>query len=204
MRIQISALVLGAVAASAIALPAQAATVKTTTTNVGGDLGGPAAYRIEGLNVGGTNYDVNFDYGSFYGLYGNPPAPSSYAGAFADQLGAAILGALGSVPVTKLVAANVTGFGTNVLTEFFIPKSEIGQNPNQDTFLQCFTSSGTCPIQNRDPAQNDSVLFARFAPAAVTGGGGGGGAAIPTPALLPGLIGMGWTAMRKKRQTAAE
>lgn len=198
MKNMIALTLLGVAASAAIALPAQAATVKTTTTNGGGTLGGPAAYRIEGLAVDGMNYDVSFNYGSFYGLYGNPPAPGTYAGNFADSLGLAILTALGAQAVTQLVPANITGFGPNVLTEFFIPKSEIGQNPNQDTFLQCFTSRGDCPIQNRDPAQNDSVLFAQFVPSTTTPGGA---TDIPTPALLPGLVGMGLAALRKKRES---
>jgi hypothetical protein len=196
MKNMIAFALLGAATSAAIALPAQAATVKTTTTNAGGTLGDLAAYRIEGLAVDGTNYDVNFNYGSFYGLYGNPPVSGTYSGSFADSLGNAILSVLNSQSITKLVPANISGFGTNVLTEFFIPKSEVGQNPNQDTFLQCFTSSGDCPLQNRDPAQNDSVLFAQFVPSSTTPGGA---TDIPTPAMLPGLVGIGLAALRKKQ-----
>ena len=187
-----------AVAAIAVAvpLPAQAASVLTTNQNAGGTIA-TSAYGIDGLVVGTNSYDVRFNYGSFSALYGNPVPSSAYAGSLASDLGNAIVAELQALGIQQVVSDNLTDFGTHVLSEFFIPQSEMGQNPNQALFAHCFTTqaSPACNDENRDPSQNDSVLFAQFTTAAAP-------APIPTPALLPGLLGMGATILRRRKQSA--
>jgi hypothetical protein len=191
--------VLGATAIAVTALPSQAATVKTTTTNNNGTgIINPAAYRIEDLAVNGSNYNVSFKFGAFDTVYAGNPNP--FSGSFADALGASILAALSGQ--ASQVIADVPGFTSGTFTTFFIPKSPIGTNPGQDTFLECFTANGSgCSARDRSDSQraSDGVMYATFAPAAAAPGGGTN---IPTPALIPGLLGMGFTAWRKKRVTA--
>jgi hypothetical protein len=188
MNVNFSLAAVLSVAASAVfALPAQAG-VLITPTNAGGSVGDPgAAYGIDGLEVDGTTYDVRFNFGSFYGLYGNPPAA-----------GDAILAALSGQSITKLVEANVASYGSNILSNFYIPEFSTGQNPNQATFLNCVTGATACSTtpNYRDPSQSDSVLFAQFTAVPNT-------TAVPTPALLPGLMGLGLAALRKKKLAAA-
>lgn len=200
MNVNFSLAAVLSVAASAVfALPAQAG-VLITPTNAGGSVGDPgAAYGIDGLEVDGTTYDVRFNFGSFYGLYGNPPAAGTYAGdPLAPHMGDAILAALSGQSITKLVEANVASYGSNILSNFYIPEFSTGQNPNQATFLNCVTGATACSTtpNYRDPSQSDSVLFAQFTAVPNT-------TAVPTPALLPGLMGLGLAALRKKKLAAA-
>jgi opacity protein-like surface antigen len=188
MKVNISLVILGAVAASAIALPAQAAVLTTTP-------GGSIAYGITDLNVSGTPYNVSFKLGTFNDVYSGVANP--FAGSFAEPLGAAIITALGG----KQLTSNVTGFNTGIYETFFIPKSATGTNPDQDLFLECFTTgSNGCPARDRSDNQrgSDRVLYATYQVSSTTPTGNN----IPTPALIPGLLGMGLAAMRKKQQAA--
>lgn len=191
------AIAAGSAAIALTALPAQAAMIRSTTTDSLGGTIAASAYRIENLLVDGTAYDVQFDYGSFYGIYGNPPAASVYAGAFAGTMGNAIVAALQANSIQQIIN---TTFSSGTLTEFYIPESPNGMNSNQHLLAHCFTTkaSPSCDGNNRDPGQNDSVLFARFNQVASSP------TPVPTPALLPGLLGMGAAVLRRRKQAAEE
>jgi hypothetical protein len=208
MKVNISLVVLGAVAASAIALPAQAATF--VTQQIGTNPADIAYTKINDLTVNGANYNVSFNFGSFFSVYGGgsqPPnsaytdpalSPYPLPAGFGDALGAAIVNALPNG--AKILAANIANGGSNVQTEFYIPKSLAAQNPNQDTFIQCFTTNDFCKQENVSDGNNpQNVYFAQYTPAT---GNPATGTPVPTPALIPGLLGMGLAAMRKKQQAA--
>jgi hypothetical protein len=195
------AAVLGVAAASMFALPAQAG-VLVTPTNAGGPVGSPgAAYGIDGLDVDGTTYNVRFNFGTFNALYGSySPSASAFAGSpLGSNMGAAILQALNAESITKLVEANVANYGSNILSNFYIPEFSSGPNPNQSTFVSCVVGATACANPSNYfpyPSQlaQDTVLFAQFSKADNT---------VPTPALLPGLVGLGLAALRQKKQAAA-
>jgi hypothetical protein len=193
MKVNISLVLLGAVAASAIALPAQAGVLTTTpTSNI--------AYAITDLDVGGTSYNVSFKLGTFDNVYSGIANPFPTPENFANQLGTSILGVLSG----KQLTSNVAGFGAGIYETFFIPKSPNGMNPGQDLFLECFTMNGNgCPQRDRSDSQraSDSVLYATYQISSSTTPTSPP-PAIPTPALIPGLLGMGLAAMRKKQQAA--
>jgi hypothetical protein len=192
------AAVLGVAAASMFALPAHAG-VLTTPTNVGGTVGN-GAFGVDNLLADGKTYNVKFNYGTFDVLYGNPSAPGSYAGdPFGPNMGIAILKALNthSPKVTSLVNANLASFGSSVLTNFYIPEFPTGQNSNQVRFLECALGNADCKIADRGANQNsdDKVLYAQYMEVPKD--------TVPTPALLPGLLGLGLAALRKKQQAEA-
>jgi hypothetical protein len=211
MKVNFSlAAILGVAASAVFVLPAQAG-VLVTSTNAGGSVGDPgAAYGIDGLEVNGTTYNVRFNFGTFNALYASSSA-SAYAGApLGPNLGIKILEALSGqfngIPsgpsIPKLVGANVTGYGTNILTNFYIPEFNTGPNLGQSTFLSCVVGATACADpSNYFPDSNqlatDPILFAQFIPVASSA------TAVPTPALLPGLMGLGLAALRKKKQAAA-
>jgi hypothetical protein len=208
MKVNISLMVLGAVAASAIALPAQAASL--VPQQIGSNAADIAYTGINDLTVNGANYNVRFNFGSFFSVYGggSTPPTSAYSdplltsypvpAGFGDALGLAIVNALPNG--AKILAANIANGGTDVQTEFYIPKSLAAQNPNQDTFIHCFTTTDTCPQENISVGNNpNNVYFAQYSAATTPPPGTNG---VPTPALIPGLLGMGLAAMRKKQQAA--
>jgi hypothetical protein len=213
MKVNFSLVLLGAVVASAIALPAQAFNLVPQQVNSSNTT--DIAYTgITDLTVNGANYNVSFNFGSFFGLYGagGQPPTTAYTDPlapypdnpltveFGDALGAAIVNALPNG--AKILAANILNGGSNVQTEFYIPKSLAAQNPNQDTFIHCFTTGDTCPQENISVGNNpNNVYFAQYS-AATTTPPGTGTTPVPTPALIPGLLGMGLAAMRKKQQAA--
>lgn len=195
------AIAVGATVVAFSALPSQAATISTTTMNSTGGTISPSAYRIENLLVDGSSYyDVQFDYGSFHGLYGNPTPDSAYAGTFAKTMGDAIVAALQDGSIEQIID---TTFTSGPQTDFYIPESPTGLNSNQHLLAHCFTtadarslpapSSDFCNDSNREPSQSDSVLFARFSEASAPP------TAVPTPALLPGLLGMGAAVLRRRK-----
>jgi hypothetical protein len=193
------AAVLGVAAASMFALPAHAG-VLTTPTNVSGTVGN-GAFGVDNLLADGKTYNVKFNYGKFDVLYGNPSAPGSYAGdPFGPNMGIAILKALNtySPKVTSLVNANLASFGSSVLTNFYIPEFSTGQNGiTQVVFLDCALGNTACTPTTRSANQNgtDNLLYAQYMEVP--------GNTVPTPALLPGLLGLGLAALRKKQQAEA-
>jgi hypothetical protein len=202
MNVNISlAAVLGVAAAAAFALPAQAGVLVTPTNAVGpvGSLG--AAYGIDGLEVDGTTYNVRFNFGTFNALYASyNPSASAYAEApLGRNMGAAILTAINGQSITNLVEANVANYGNNILSNFYIPEFSTGPNSSQSTFLSCVLGATACANpSNYFPYPNqlatDTILFAQFTAVANSA------TAVPTPALLPGLMGLGLAALRKKKQ----
>jgi hypothetical protein len=221
MKVNISLVFLGAVAASAIALPAEAAIFTTPSgasvavNSIDGStaLSEQGAYKITNLQVNYVTdpsksglYNIDFNFGSFFGLYGTPagtqPAPGAYtdptlpypvAAGFADSLGSAIELALSQVSVVKIFN------GGGVKQEFYIPKAFAAQNSNQDTFLKCVTTTGgACNNENISPESFNNVYFAQYTKTGDIPTGNN----VPTPALIPGLLGMGLAALRKKQQAA--
>jgi hypothetical protein len=214
MKVNFSLVLLGAVAASAIALPAQAATVRTTATPPGGGTTALSAYGIDAVEVtfGGTTslYNVTFERDSRANIYGNP---TPEYGLFADAIGEAIVTALRLNPVsaggaiTSLVDITQTTPGTNVPTDFYIPQSNTNTvnpvNTNERLLTHCFTARTTdaCDINlanGRD--QDEPLMYAKWGEGIPINPGTTPG--VPTPALIPGLLGMGLAAMRKKQQAA--
>jgi hypothetical protein len=232
MKVNIALVFLGAVAASAIALPAQAATVFSTTVKGGG----PIAYQIKELDVNGQLYNVDFDHGVFDPSSSlNPATASVYNGVFptlppaisatetplqrANRIGAAILAVLatptslvnydaagnittrtGSIPSITQVIERINTittpwtFGGQTPSELYIPVSD---NPTSVEHLTAYcVIPGGCQEAGtgRNPA-ND-LMYAKFTPVTVTG-------TVPTPALIPGLLGMGLAALRKKKQAVS-
>jgi hypothetical protein len=197
MKVNFSLVLLGAVAASAIALPAQAATVRTTNTNVGGNVEPVAAYRVEGVAFDGVTYNVDFDHGSFNEVYN----PAQYFGAsLATGLGNAIITALNAANVTRVVEQiGINTYGQDIKTEFYIPIAApvgVGAADNRVAFCTIPTICNSDRFQN----PNGPVMYAKFS--AATTPPDTGTTPVPTPALIPGLLGMGLAAMRKKQQAA--
>jgi hypothetical protein len=212
MKVNISLVFLGAVAASTIALPAQAASLipQQIGSNTS-DIGYTGINNLSVTYLGTTsNYNINFKLGSFFGLYGggNQPPDSAYTDAqlpYNSQMLPPMAAGLGEILGAAIVAALpggakiVTAAGTEVKTEFYIPKALAAQNGNQDTFLHCYTSSDTCPPDFADASTLKDVYFAQYTKTDNLPNNPPG---VPTPALIPGLLGMGLAAMRKKKQAA--
>jgi hypothetical protein len=230
MKVNISLVIFGAVAVSAIALPAQAATVFGTTSNVGGTITPAAAYRIAGLNVTDgsvtTSYDVDFEYGEFNTIFpaATPQVNPRYF-ANADQVGEAIVAALrnptslivNGISVTPISSITrvidrlnnssnpntfsaTDSFSREVVNQFEIPISPAvngGEN-----FLSICEVGGvlTMACTQESRGINGLLMYAKFTPTGITPTPGD--PSVPTPALIPGLLGMGLAALRKKKQSA--
>jgi hypothetical protein len=195
MKVNISLVFLGAVAASAIALPAQAATVVNKLTS--GPFTG-AAYSIDALDVTGYGtYDVTFKYGTYNNVFAGDP--NSLANALAKPLGDAIVGVL--APSNQVISTFANFISDGPRTSFFIPKALLQQPNGNDVFVECLTSTDTCTPRERGVNQraDDKVLYATWK---TTTTPPGNVPQAPTPALIPGLLGMGLAAMRKKQQAA--
>jgi hypothetical protein len=229
MKVNISLVFLGAVAASAIALPAQAATVFTTTTKNASITSPPesfspaAAYRIEGVSIAGSStlYNVDFNHGTFESssvtdpndssVYNDilptlPPAISltETAAQRANRIGSGILSALQTAGIGHVIErTSSTTFGRDIVREFFIPFAQ-RTDPGQlsDNLVAFCTiplppqAPNPCDTTTQFKNKNANIMYATFTAA-------NSGPNIPTPALIPGLLGMGLAAMRKKQQAAA-
>jgi hypothetical protein len=212
MKVNITlAAVLGAAAASVFALPAQAATVKATA--IGGSTSTSyAAYRVEGVTYNEVTYNVDFDHGTFDVLYG-AGAPR-FDPAFANGIGNAILTALAAptslfvdtmskplAPITQLIdglSNTPAGFGTDVKSQFYIPiikSPSIGNGVDNTAF--CVTSNPVSATNCGTTPQDvgGAVMYAKWEVVPND--------TVPTPALLPGLLGLGLAALRKKQQAEA-
>jgi hypothetical protein len=203
MKVNISLVFLGAVAASTIALPAQAATVKTTEFTLGNTPMSAAAYAIDGVDVPGVGtYNVTFEYGTRASVYGLPTP--EYPNA--DAIGNAIISALKSVSISLITDRTLPDLNNNTPTDFYIPKSNTllgspglppDQQNNNRLVANCYTGTlNSCIDLQRSATQDDKLMYAKFSPIA------GNVPQAPTPALIPGLLGMGLAAMRKKKQAA--
>jgi hypothetical protein len=224
------AAVLGIAAASVFTLPSQAATVfATTKKNIDkvSTVTPAAAYRIEGVSVSGVSgvsYNIDFDYGKYETLYssGLPSLPGATStttdlqkATLANNLGVAILAALANptalfvdgasetpTSITRLIDQLTSNpppgtFADQVLNPFQIP---FAQKPNPGgTTIENFVAICTVPGSTCDTTQskniNDNLIYARFTEVPTT--------AVPTPALIPGLLGLGLAALRKKQQAEA-
>jgi hypothetical protein len=213
------AAVFGAAAASVFALPAQAATVFSTTTNVGGTVSA-AAYQIQALSVGTSTYTVDFNHGIFDASpETNPNDSSVYKGilptlssgaaltaADAQTIGKAIVDALNAAGVVSVVERinPAPTYGRDIVNQFYIPfvtNPNLGQaSENLVAFCTIANPYLTGPNSPCDATQSLSktanVMYATFT--AVPNS-----TAVPTPALLPGLVGLSLAALRKKQQVAA-
>jgi hypothetical protein len=200
MKVNISLVLLGAVAASAIALPAQALpTINRTTTNpIGGGTILPAAYSIDNVDVTGHGtYDVTFKFGTYDNVFAGDP--NSVAGDLAKPLGDRIIALLGP---SDQVVSKFAGFVSGPQTTFFIPKALVVAPNNNDVFVECNAALDVCNNGGEravSQRRSDSVLYATWKTSSSTTPTGND---IPTPALIPGLLGMGLAAMRKKQQAA--
>ncbi|MEA5464869.1 PTPA-CTERM sorting domain-containing protein [Leptothoe sp. PORK10 BA2] len=143
---------------------------------------------IRDLDVGGEAFDVSFARGSFDDLF--PVASGSgfvnFLGnpAGAESAAAAIINALGLDSVLAAQSSSIT----NRSDVFYVPFSR--GVPTASVFQFFGDPLGLNSVdENRrgNTARSESLVFAQFSPAAV-----------PTPALLPGLIGMGVAALRKR------
>jgi hypothetical protein len=217
MKVNISLVFLGAVAASAIALPAQAA-VLTTTTNVGGTVT-TAAYQVTGVTVSAapaTTFTIDFDHGIFAptpagvtannkttvynGILPTLPSGAALTAVSAKAFGDAILAELRAAGVSSLVekTSNTPTFGQDIKQQFYIPYAVGPNGPGENRVAYCDANSAIGITNcNIDLIQNvtGEVMYAKFTPATGT-------VPVPTPALIPGLLGMGLAAMRKKKQAA--
>ncbi|NJN49340.1 MAG: PTPA-CTERM sorting domain-containing protein [Alkalinema sp. RL_2_19] len=201
MKYLLQAAIGGSVAVAIAAIPAQAATVKTTTTPPGGGTIANSAYAIDNLEVtvdGVTStYNVDFEFGPFTGtpngVY-NPPV----AFGLNDALGRgnAILTAISEyAPAVSQFVDNTPIFGTNTPSQVYIPiaLASVTVGNNVDNQVAICSIGGICDV-NQFQNPNGNVMYAKFTE--VTGGN----TAIPTPAMIPGLIGMGAATLRRKKR----
>jgi hypothetical protein len=197
MNLKISLLTLSAVAASIVVLPAQAG-VLTTTKNVGGNIS-TAAYRIEGLTVGTLTYDVDFKHGEFNTIF--PTGSQQYFNDDADVIGEAIVAALngaGAVHVINRISAMPDVFGENAVNQFQIPIA-LGQNNNENFLSICEIGGVLTMACHPEPrSMGGSLMYAKLSAATAASSN----TPVPTPALMPGLLGMGLATLRKKQAVA--
>lgn len=203
----------GVAVAALSALPSEAATVNATTNS--NTILPSAAYQIQGLQVGGSSFTVDFKYGTFTNLfsgvypdYSSLVTPASQING-ANAVSNAILSALNG-PASFFVDGNVVSgpIGrvidiantSNVLSQFYVP-IQIGQNgPGSNESLLSFCNSNGSSWTNCNTGtfgNNANHIYAKLTPENHL-------TAVPTPALLPGLIGMGIAAVRKRKQVAVE
>jgi hypothetical protein len=174
---------------------AQAASLQGPLNNLQG---------ITDLVVGDTIYDVQFRPGSFNSTFDNPagakPLPTflnNEAGAtaavnainaffnsvnFGDNFGPPRDGILGNVSTAYIIPflADTSNNGNVTSKQGVYPSSSVGD-----------WSLGANFTDQRNASQTPSyVEFTNGRP-------------VPTPALLPGLVGLGATAWRKRKQQAA-
>lgn len=198
----IKAVVLGIAAAFPYVTPAQAASISTTTTkNNGTETISPAAFRIENLEApsgSSSFYNISFKFGDFNTIYAGNPNPFSEDQSFSSNLGNAIISTLTGT-ANQVISDSPPGFTIGgTFGNFLLPVSALGSDSN-DSFLDC-ALGGTCNlVQRADTQRNgDNLIYATYV--ASSASPSGGGTAIPTPAMIPGLLGMGWATLRKKQR----
>lgn len=147
------------------------------------------AGRLRGQGVG-----FGASTGSFFGATGSPPPIARIRDLSLNPLGGGLFGL--SAPITNFIrGVDVPGVpgGDDVqftLTEFIFNSA----NGNTDSLKGFFTtSSGTFQAIGRFTSQTDFTNPSTYSLSLKV---------VPTPALLPGLVGMGLAALRKRREEA--
>jgi hypothetical protein len=183
------ALVMGTVAIGSLGA-IDAAEAASLVTNGGGKVLG-----IDALQVGTTTYDVDFNNANFTSLFGPQNPPNNLPTFWQDPSGAQT--------VANAINAFLTSsgqFGSIFLgnaATYLIPYNLSGNGNN--TTINVVSSSGnpwnaivTTAPQNGGGNQPVYAVFTEVPTST----------AVPTPALLPGLVGLGVAALRKKKQAA--
>lgn len=186
----IKAFGMAAVGAVAIGLsigsmaPAEAATLSADRT------------QILGLDVSGTLYDVKFEDGSYDQVFAATGRTPTFLGDLtgATNAATAIANFLNSNPGNEIIPGalfSVADLQVIQVVYELLPNRITAQSATSDSSGQSWQTRviGT----NSD---GDIGVFAVFASANAT--------PIPTPALLPGLLGLGVAALRKRKGETTE
>jgi hypothetical protein len=161
---------------------------------------------ITGLQVGSTIYDVIFGPQNYTGFFGNDALPQFDA---AGALQAAnSINAFFNLPDNEFGDAGLPNDNDNLIGQnnfsYLVPYL---RNGNDITSIQSVISPGVVPAPGvvLDPewnisndvtiGRNDQQTYARFDNARAV--------PVPTPALLPGLVGMGLSFWRKRKEEAS-
>lgn len=106
---------------------------------------------------------------------------------------------LGNAPVVDVATVSTVPFAGSLPNFLSFPNADPKFNFTLTSFVPTF-SGGATRIFEFKGVFGDSA-FVRTGEISITGGSAYSGAiSVPTPALLPGLIGMGAAALRKKRK----
>jgi hypothetical protein len=175
------ALVMGAMAIGSF-VSIDAAEAATLVTNGGGDVLG-----IEDLLVGTTTYDVDFKNANYQNLFEAQGEPNLFLG---NQTGAQTAAAAINAFLTSSLQFGSIFLGN--ASSYLIPYALNGNTVN------AVLSSGNPWIASLSTAPKNGggnqPVYAVFTEVPST--------AVPTPALLPGLVGLSVAALRKKKQAA--
>jgi len=188
------------VAGSAIAIsPAEAATITAPSSL----LFGPGSVSTSIADLGGGTLQLNFT-----GL-----APASGGGGLAGVTGTPIFQPLtlspngpGSYSVAS-VSNFVSGltFGGDPLSVDLSGFTFSGSFVNTTNYLLGSAIFDLQFLSNGVPqVSGQGALFASSVPNTSFGVFAGTQTAIPTPALLPGLVGLGWAALRRRKAEVSE
>lgn len=198
---------------SALLAGAVATTIVTTASNaqaISLDFAGSNLKSVTGLNVNGTIFDVDFASqnfnGAFNGSTGDPffltsPNPETDATAAASAL-IAVLNDQANGFVNNPNSTFADGARTGFLIPFLTTVVQ-GQGPNNDTVTSIV---GIFDSVNGIVNPSGNLLFgqvdagAQAFSYAVFTVDEDATAAIPTPALLPGLLGFGMSIVRKRKK----
>jgi hypothetical protein len=160
--------------------------------------GGGTVTGINGLTIGTSSYNVDFNNANFTSLFGSTgtsPQPTFWQNQTGAQDAA---NAINSFLTGQNQLGNIfLGNANSYLVAFnLIPPSK-GNGPGTVAGIKGLSGNPWTSSFVDDVPQNgggNQPVYAVFSAVPPT--------AIPTPALLPGLIGMGLAAMRKKKQAA--
>ena len=117
----------------------------------------------------------------------------------------------GAATVGLLEDVYTGGFGGTKIADLNVglpglPTEETGDFAAETLIYVTKDISASSPPLDADGNQTGAALFSsiyNFHGEGVGGNGGDGGTEVPTPALLPGLLGFGATLLRKRKQAAA-
>jgi hypothetical protein len=179
----LTATVIGAVAIGSMVAIGEAEAATLVTNGAG------KVTDLNGLLVGSTTYDIKFENANFNSLFdisGSPkPAPTFWG----NQTGAEVAAdAINSFLNTNSVAA--TAFLGNAVG-YLIPFAS-GSGNNITSIYSTGTPWSRAVANFAQNGGGNQPVYAVFSQVPST--------AIPTPALLPGLIGMGVATLRKKKK----
>jgi hypothetical protein len=152
---------------------------------------------INALQVGSTTYNVQFSNANFTSLFGPETPPSTLPTFWQSESGASAAAA--AVAINAVL--NGGEFGSVFLgnaASYLIPYNLVPGQGNSENVQAVLGSQNSVPAwisglttAPRNGGGNQPV-YAVFSQVPST--------AIPTPALLPGLIGMGVATLRKKKK----